>query len=46
MIFGQLIESNVRNISLENHTQNAMEILFPDTFLKNKNLAYLWINIL
>ena len=47
MIFGQLIERNMRNIFfLKNHTQNAMEILFPGPFLKNQNLAYLWINIL
>ena len=29
---------------LENHRPNAMEILFPDPFLKNQNCAYLWIN--
>ena len=34
--FGQLIECNIRNISLKNHTQNVMEKLFPDPFLKNK----------
>ena len=31
---------------LKNHTQNAVEILFPDTFLKNWDWAYLWINSL
>ena len=47
VIFGQLIERNTRNIFfLKNHTQNAMEILFPDPFLKNQNWAHLWINIL
>ena len=46
MKFGQLIEHKKRNIFLENHTQNALEILFPDPFLKTQNLAYLWINSL
>ena len=46
MIFGQLIECNMRNIFLKNHTQNAMKILFPDLSLKNQNWAYLWISIL
>ena len=32
---GQLIECNMRNISLKNHTQNMMEKLVPDPFLKN-----------
>ena len=37
MIFGQLIKLIMRNVFfLKNHTQNAMEILFPDSFLKNK----------
>ena len=31
---------------LKNHTQNVIEILFPDPFLKSQNLAYIWINIL
>ena len=35
MKFGQLIESNMRNIFLEK--SYADEILFPDTFLKNQN---------
>ena len=30
----------------KNHTQNAVEILFSDTFLKNQNFAHLWINSL
>ena len=47
IIFGQLIERNMRNIFfLKNHAQYATEILFPDPFLKNWNWAYLWINIL
>ena len=36
MIFGEL-EYNIRNIFVENHSQNVMEKLFPDPFLKNKN---------
>ena len=43
MKFGQLIESNIRNIFLEN-LQNVLEKVVPDTFLKNQNWAYLWIN--
>ena len=30
--------------SLKNRTQNVLEKLVPDPFLKNKNWAYLWIN--
>ena len=40
MKLGQSIECNIRNIFLEsctNHTQNAVEKLFPDLFLKNQN---------
>ena len=29
---------------MENHTQNAVETLFPDPFLKNQNWAYICIN--
>ena len=29
---------------MKNHTQNVVEELFPDTFLKSKNWEYLWIN--
>ena len=36
MKFDQLIEYNFRN-----HTQNVIEKLFPDPFLKNQNWAYL-----
>ena len=39
MKFNQLIEHNMRN-----HTQNVLEKLFPDPYLKNQNLACLWIN--
>ena len=45
MKFGQLIY-NIRNIFLENHTQNMVEKLVPDPFLKNQNGTYLWIKIL
>ena len=33
MKFGQLIDYNVRNIFLKNHTQNVMEKLVPDPFI-------------
>ena len=36
MKFGQLIEYNMRNVFLENHTQNAVEKLVLDPFLKSK----------
>ena len=46
MKFGLLIEYNIRNISLEKpYTKYGREI-FPNPFLKAKNWAYLWINIL
>ena len=37
---------NIRleTIFLKNHTQNEVEKLFPDTFLKDQNWASLWIN--
>ena len=31
---------------LKNQTQNVVEKLFPDPFLKNQNWDYLWINSL
>ena len=34
---GQLIEYNKRKIFLKNHTQNVVEKLFRDTFLKSQN---------
>ena len=46
MKFGQLIEYNMRNIFFKNHTQNVVDKLFPDPFLKNKNWSYLWMNSL
>ena len=38
MKVGQLIEYN---ILLKNHTQNVLEKLFPDPYLKSQNWAYL-----
>ena len=35
MIFGQLIESNMRNNFLKNYAQNVVEKLVADPFLKN-----------
>ena len=35
--FGPLIEHNMRNIFVQNHTQNVVEKLFPDSFIKNQN---------
>ena len=46
MKFGQLIEYNMRNIFLGNHTQTMVEKLLPDPFLNNQNRAYRWVNIL
>ena len=37
MKLGQLIEYNMKNIFLENQTQNVVERLFPDPFLRNQN---------
>ena len=31
---------------LESHSQNVVEKLFPDPFLKNQNWTYLWMNSL
>ena len=36
MTFGQLIEYNM-NILLKNHTQNVLQKLFPDPYLKYQN---------
>ena len=44
MKFDQLREHNMKNIFVENHTQNVLEKLFPDPYLKKQNWAYLWIN--
>ena len=37
MRFDQLIEYNIRTFFFKNHTQNAVEKLFPDPFLQNQN---------
>ena len=37
MKFGQLIEYNMRNIFFDKHTQNMLEKLFPDPYLKYQN---------
>ena len=38
MKFGQLIECNMRNIFVKkNHTQNVLEKLFPEPYLKTQN---------
>ena len=39
MKYGQLTEHNMRNIFFENHSQNVMEKLFPDPFLKNQIIS-------
>ena len=37
MKFDQLREHNMRNIFVENHTQNVLEKLFPHPYLKKQN---------
>ena len=37
MKFGQLIQHNMRNISLKNYTQNVVEKVLQDSLLKNQN---------
>ena len=45
--FGQLIEYDMKNISLEkSYTGHAADIPFSHPFVKNQNWAYLSINIL
>ena len=50
MKFGQsiefkiFIEVNIEMFFLKNHTQNVMEKLVPDPFIKNSNWAHLWID--
>ena len=46
MNFSMLIQYNMRNTFLENHTQNLVEKLFPEPFLKSQHWADLWINSL
>ena len=41
MMFGQLIDHKMGSIFLQNHTQNAMEILFPDPFLKKIKIEHI-----
>ena len=44
MKFGQLIEYNLKTIFFKNHTQSILEKLFPGTFPKSQNWAYLSFN--
>ena len=37
MKLGQLIEYNMRKFFLKNHTQNVLDKLFPDRYLKFEN---------
>ena len=37
MNFSMLIQYNMRNTFLENHTQNLVEKLFPEPFLKSQH---------
>ena len=37
MKFDQLIEYNTKTFYLKNYTQNVVEILFPESFLKKRN---------
>ena len=37
MKLGQLIKHTIKNIFLENHIQNVVEKLVPDSFIKNQN---------
>ena len=46
MKYGQLIEFNKRNIFLKKSYTRFGEKLFSDSFLKNENWAYPWINCL
>ena len=41
MKFGQLIEYNMRNILIKNHTQHVVKKLLTVPFLKKENWAYL-----
>ena len=45
--FGQLIEYDMKKKKKKrkkSHTQNAVEVLFPDPLLKNQSWPELWIN--
>ena len=46
MKFSQLVEYNMQLFLWKNHTQNMVEKLFTDPFLKTQHWAYLWINSL
>ena len=46
IIFGQLVDYNMRIIFLEKSYTNLVDKLVSDLFLKNQNWAYLWIIIL
>ena len=39
--FGELMEYNMRNIFLKNHTQDAVEKLSSDPFLEKQNCTHL-----
>ena len=43
MKIGQFIEYNMQHSFLKNNTENAVEKLFPDPFLKNQIWVYFWI---
>ena len=44
MKFGQLIEYNMGDLLEKPYSQNVVEKLVPDPFIKNQNCVYLWIN--
>ena len=44
MKLGNVIEYNTRNIFFKDHTQNVVEKIFPEPFLKTQNSAYLWMH--
>ena len=45
MKFVQIIEYNMRKIFLEKkHTQNLMQKLSPEPFLKKPKIEHVWIN--
>ena len=46
MKFSQLVEYNMQLFLWKNHTQNMVEKLFTEPFLKTQNWAYLCINSL
>ena len=41
MIFGQLIEYNMKTFFLKYHLRSMMKKIFPDPFLKKQNSPYL-----